>query len=368
MALRATVPKLALSQRVIDKMVKAASKSIEDETGEAMIGLVLPPEKPADPPTIYVLDTISPDESAVRQMHTFQQGDAWQDELIWWYQENWHLQREKRRKSYGQAATSRWDAPLRYLGDWHKQPGDMIAPSDGDLMTALDWLDDPDCDMNALLVPIVTLGHSAAADDSPYPVNYITAPLEDGTLMRVDWWYIHREIRSFQPMFPVIYDAERTPGLTCPPWHLRDEARAEAEFARFQADGLAFSVLFFDVDGELPLEVCITAARLGGRKLFLLATTVEYPRRPPQVRLVPFQSIPEGRAIADMFGEWWHSAEPVANPPGWTWTEDKFLVDMIRAIESHLEMPHPVPQDAQPTAPDHVKQAEEKERNDDDLG
>ena len=35
-----------------------------------------------------------------------------------------------------------FDVPLRYLGDWHKQPGSMIQPSHGDHMTALTWLDD----------------------------------------------------------------------------------------------------------------------------------------------------------------------------------------------------------------------------------
>ena len=133
-------------------MTAAAGFHIEDETGEAMVGLVVPGTHTNGVPTLYVLDTISPDDSAIRQFHTFQQGDDRQDELIWWLQENWQQTRVQHQQK-------KWDVPLRYLGDWHKQPGFMIQPSSGDLYTALNWIDDPENKMDFLLAPIVTLGH-----------------------------------------------------------------------------------------------------------------------------------------------------------------------------------------------------------------
>src|SRR5215216_7737672 len=151
------VPNVVVAQRVVQKMVNAAQRYLEDETGEAMVGLIVPGAYTNGVPTLYVLDTISPDETAVRMMHTFQQGDERQDELIWWLQENWRLVRQTRLLPDGKPLAEKWDVPLRYLGDWHKQPGYMIQPSGGDLMTALNWIEDPDNNMDFLLAPILTL-------------------------------------------------------------------------------------------------------------------------------------------------------------------------------------------------------------------
>lgn len=337
MTMRPTsVPNLVLAQRVVDKMAAAASRFMEDETGEAMIGLRLEAEGPGSVPTVYVLDTISPDESAIRQFTMFEQGDSWQEELMWWYQDNWNIQRKMRQGSYGSAIGAKWDAPLTFLGDWHKQPGYMIKPSGGDLMTALDWLDDPESKMDALLVPIVTLGHPATTDETTASVNYVTVPMDDGSMMRVDWWYIHRDFRMFQPINPVVYSNEQLPGLTKLPWHLKIAPRTTEEFDRLQADGLAYSLLWFDIDKRLPLEICIAAWRMGSSKIYLVATYADYPDFSPIIRLVPFTSLQEGETIADVFPDWWKKSEPAEEPPGWEWTEETYLVDYIRAIEDAM--------------------------------
>src|SRR5262245_52254434 len=98
---RRSVPNLVVAQRVLDKMAKAASHYLQDETGEAMVGLLIPGTHTNGVPTLYVLDTIAPDETAVREWATFQQGDDRQDELIWWLQENWREMRRKKRDSKG---------------------------------------------------------------------------------------------------------------------------------------------------------------------------------------------------------------------------------------------------------------------------
>jgi len=74
-----SAPNHVVSQRVIDKMAAAASRYIADETGEALIGLLAPGLHTNGIPTIYVLETIAPDESAVREWATFQQGDETHD-------------------------------------------------------------------------------------------------------------------------------------------------------------------------------------------------------------------------------------------------------------------------------------------------
>lgn len=353
MTTRVTIPNLVLAQRVIDKMAAAAAQHLEDETGEAMVGVVMPGENTNGVPTIYVLDTISPDDdNTVRRQHTFQQGDDRQDELIIWLQENWDVKRQKRRGSYGGAQQAKWDAPLRYLGDWHKQPGSMIAPSGGDLMTALGWLDDPDTTEEALLVPIVTLDHPGVSVSAGVDANYLTAPLKNGT-MRVDFWYIHRDGRTFQPIKPVIYPDEQLPGLTAYPWHIKDEARADREFKRFFDNQMFYSIVLWDADGDLPLEVCITAARMGGSKIFMIVTPWNYPEARPHMRLTPYTAISEQSTIRDVFSKWWAESEAVEDPPGWEWTADKTLYDYVCAVESaHNLRPEPAEpaEDAESTA------------------
>jgi hypothetical protein len=330
---RGIIPNLVVSQRVIDKMSAAARHYLEDETGEAMVGLVMPGTNTNGVPTIYVLDTISPDESAVRQLHTFQQGDERQDELIWWLQENWRIHREKRRESYGSAQQGKWDAPLSYLGDWHKQPGFMVAPSGGDLLTALDWLDDPDNDMDALLVPIVTLDHPATTGYSQALVNYVTTPMGEGTLLRVDWWYIHRDIRVFQPINPTIYPADQLPGLVGYPWHLVDHDRASRELGRLQKDNLFVSLLLWDIDDQLPLEICFMMARQGAERVLIIGTYLDYPDTPPVARSAPFANMGPEDDIYDVFEDLWQQSEKLSDPPGWQWTPDKMLIDYVRALE-----------------------------------
>lgn len=264
---RGIVPNLVLSERAVKKMLSAASQYLADETGEAMLGFIVENDTPEGLPTIYVLDTISPDETAIRRSHTFQQGDALQDEIIWWLQENWHFHRERYRGS--EVLPDRFDVPLRYLGDWHKQPGSMIQPSHGDLMTALSWLDDDDLGMDYLLVPIVTVGYAQIIGESDLAVNYITVPMDNGTDMRVDWWYIHRDVRVFQPVHPQIVEENVLPQMMKYAWHVVLPDRLTSETLAMADDGLLVRALFYECDGEVPLEFCFFAIRQGARSFLL---------------------------------------------------------------------------------------------------
>ena len=217
------LPNLVVAQRVLDKMAAAARAWLSDETGEALVGLVEPGVHTNGVPGIYLLDTIAPDESALRMEHTFQQGDQYQDDLLWWQQENWRARRQR------DELPPHWDVPLRYLGDWHKQPGAMTRPSRGDLRTARDWLGDPGNDMDFLLAPIVTLhSHDTAAAANRIRIDEQTC---------VDFWFLQLNDRDFRAIDVTVYQDMQLPFLTGMPWHLQQPERLEQEFARLQDCG-----------------------------------------------------------------------------------------------------------------------------------
>lgn len=341
-----TVPNLVIAQRVLDKMAAAASHYIADETGEAMVGLVVPGTHTNGIPTLYVLDTIAPDDSAVRQLHTFQQGDERQDELIWWLQENWRFGREKHTGPDGKPLAARWDVPLRYLGDWHKQPGFMIHPSQGDLMTAQNWIADDGNGMDFLLAPIVTLGHPATTESHPAGANYVTIPQGDETCLRVDFWYLDARSRDFLPIVPAVYPNEQLPALVAYPWHLTKEDRFRAEYSLLEKDGLFTSLVLWEASGSLPLEVCLLTARMGWKKVLILITPCDYPASPPTARTAPFVEMKPEDDLYTVFASLWDDSEPVSDPPAWNWADGRFLLDYVYALEAALDIREDVPADA----------------------
>ncbi|GAB4513493.1 MAG: hypothetical protein OHK0046_14240 [Anaerolineae bacterium] len=352
------VPNLVVAQRVIDKMTAAARQYLEDETGEAMIGLLTPGPLGDGVPTIYVLDTISPEANApdhevIRERYTFQQGDEGHYEIFTWLIENWEVQREL----YRQQGQTRWNHPLRHLGDWHKQPGFMIAPSGGDLATALEQLDDESLELDFLLAPILTMGHPTTTG-SGHNTNYLALP---GGI-RVDFWYINPTDRIFQPIMPVVYPDEQLPALVEYPWYLSDEQRATMEFKRFSQNQMFYSILPWNTDSSLPLEICVAAARMGGRKVYLLITRPDYPKTAPEIRVAPYIAMKPEEDIYDVFGQWWDQSEPVTPPPDWTWTEDKHLIDLVLHIEKHLGL---APNDG--LAPDDGLTPDETDKSQEDV-
>ncbi len=336
---RGIVPNVVLSQRAVDRMLSAANQFMADETGEAMVGFVVEDDTPEGLPTIYVLDTISPDETAVRRSHTFQQGDAQQDEIIWWLQENWHFHRERHRGT--EALPERFDVPLRYLGDWHKQPGSMIQPSHGDHMTALTWLEDEESDMDFLLVPIVTVGHLPNIGATDLTVNYINVPMENDRVMRVDWWYVHRHVKVFQPVHPRVLPDDELPQMMKYSWHVVDPDRLYQETAALESDGLLVRRLLFECDGEVPLEFCFFTIRQGSSFFLLFVTQHDYPHSPPQAFQAPFIDGLDLMDPVETFHRLWEVRAPIADPSDWEWSADKYLVDYAVAIEVEMGLRAP---------------------------
>lgn len=173
------MPRIIVAQRVIDKIRRGALLYPEPETGEALIGFVVPAQGRPEP-DIYLLDTIGPGEHAVREWGMFEQGDDWQGDVFHWLFVNWEAFRELRRPSYGNALAAKWDVPLAHVGDWHKQPGDMIAPSGGDAATARRMIEDRETPIQHLVAPIVTLyplEHERPAPETPADSD--AAPTEE---------------------------------------------------------------------------------------------------------------------------------------------------------------------------------------------
>ncbi len=324
---RGIIPNLVIAQRVIDKMVQAANHYVEDETGEAMVGLVVDSDNVT---TIYVLETIAPDESAVRGEAVFKQGDERQAELIWWYHQNWTRQREK--KIGLLSGKSKWDVPLRHLGDWHRQPGYMIAPSGGDLMTALDMLDDEEADFDFLLAPIVTLDHPATTGGGAGYVNYVTVPSGNGELTRIDFWYITEKTSQFVPIVPVVYPDAQLPELAPAPWHLTQDERITKELAALKSNNVFTSIIIWDTDDKLPLEICFLVAQQGSDHVFILVTSHDYPKTKPTAYRAPFIKLANDEVIYDIFGRMWTEAKKVTDPQGWVWSDEKTLADYLLAI------------------------------------
>jgi hypothetical protein len=338
------IPNLVVSQRVIEKMAAASRRYIADETGEALVGLVVPGRNTNGVPTLYVLDTISPDEdSVVRHAYTFQQGDELQQDMFLWLREHWELYRQKHVDRDGKPFQAKWNVPLRHLGDWHKQPGFMIQPSSGDRFTALNFLDDAEMGMEFLLAPIVTLGHPSTTSNPYANSNFITLPQGDGTDMRVDFWYIDRHSRQFLPVIPALYPEGQLPGLPDYPWHLVNERRFNAEMALLKKEGLFTSLAVWNADGKPPLEICLMTARMGADKVLIILTDWNYPQAAPSARTAPFIPMGPEDDLYSLMEQMWDQSEPVANPPGWQWSPENNLVDYIRTLEDHLGIPRPEP-------------------------
>lgn len=339
MVSRGIVPNLVISQRLVDRVVNATKHFIEDETGETMVGLVVDTDEPEKMPTLYVLDAIAPDDSVVRRSTMFEQGDEMQGDIFLWLMDNWNTYLELGKDMSGKPIKEEWKVELKHLGDWHKQPGFMIQPSGGDLMTALRIMDDEEQGFEYLLVPIVTLGHPSVTDEEGAQVNYFTVPQSDGTSLRMDWWYIHRDVRVFQPITPKVVPASELPDLTPYPWHILRRDLLDEEVGQLQDDGkflIGSTSILMEIDGDLPLEICFIVGQAGSSDVYLVITDWNYPKVQPRVYIAPFKGVDTSMYIYDIFQALFANAEP-APTVDYTWEEDSsYIVDYLAVIEKHL--------------------------------
>lgn len=343
------LPRVVIAERVIDKIVRGALLYPEPETGEAMVGLVVPQAGKAEP-DIYVLDTISPGQQAVREWGRFEQGDDWQGDVFHWLHVNWEAFREMRRTSYGSALAAKWDTPLRHVGDWHKQPGSMIAPSGGDAETARSMIADSETHVEHIVAPIVTMyplqpeaetsdenggvDGPAAVEEAPpaTPQSIVRRCPDEGWLVRIDFWYMSKRAPRFVAVTPTLWPDDRLPGLPPLAWHLARPRRFEQEFGLLREAGYVADVVRWDADGKPPYEVCFSVYREGASQAIILVTGADYPAVMPAVRVAPLVTVGEGE---DVFERLYAASRPLllTELPDWTWDSKRTLVELVWHIE-----------------------------------
>jgi hypothetical protein len=374
------LPRVVVAQRVIDKIVRGALLYPEIETGEAMIGLIAP-QSGRQEPDIYVLDTISPGEHALRKWGMFEQGDDWQGDVLQWLYVNWEAFRELRRPSYGSALAAKWDLPLGHVGDWHKHPGDMTDPSLDDADTARHIIDDSETPVEHFLVPIVTIypleveepssdgeqpatqqaesapkavgpgqvlaavaaefGAAKAANRQNIPPDAssraIVKTLEDrGWAIRIDFWYMSKRARRFVSVTPVVWTDDRLPGLPPVAWHLAHPKRFDQEYSLLTEAGYAVDIVRWDADGKPPYEICFSVYRPSSQHVIVLVTPVDYPIQMPAIRIAPLVGVAEGE---DVFEKIYEASQPVPSTqmPDWTWDSKRTLIELVWHVEKTLE-------------------------------
>lgn len=384
------VPRIIFAQRVIDKIVRGAQLYPGTETGEAMLGLIVSQEGRLEP-DIFVLDTISPGEDSVREWGMFEHGDDWQAEVGNWLAENWEAFRDLRRSSYGSALAAKWDVPLVHVGDWHKQPGDMIAPSGGDVQTARMMIADEETPMQHIVAPIVTVyriasvkgaalaedaavslsgaqstlaeqiratagetegsmpdGEAAGDQDASDQPALVTQPAEAsntlirkveeaGLIVRVDCWYISHRRRNFVPVTPVVWPDKQFPRLPPLIWYLAYPRRFEQEFGLLKDAGYMVSQYRFDADGKPPYESCFSVYKQGRDKAIILVTTVDYPNEMPAVRVASLSAV-HVEDDEDFFEKLYEASEPVlmSDLPERPWDSKCTLLELVWHIEKRL--------------------------------
>jgi hypothetical protein len=378
------MPRVVVAQRVIDKITRGALLYPEPETGEAMIGLVVPRPGQSEP-EIYILDTISPGERAVREWGMFEQGDDWQGDVFHWLYINWEVYRERRRGSYGNAVAAKWDVPLAHVGDWHKQPDDMIEPSGGDLMQARRMINDSETPIEQVVAPIVTMyslkrakstaemaavevsdqdedtpegddpAVDAEASETPQPeplraIDYAMGPVppppapgivtverpNEGWLIRIDFWYTSKRMKRFARLVPEVWSNDRLPGLPPLAWHLAHPRRFDQEYSLLTQAGYVVDIVRWDADGQPPYEICFSVFKPGSRHAILLVTSADYPTSMPAARIAPLVTAGEDE---DLFEKLYDASSPllITQMPEWPWDSKRTLLELMWHFEKTLK-------------------------------
>jgi len=318
-------PRVFVTNRVLKAMVADTKRHGTPETGEPMVGLVIPtPNQPWTEPDIVVLGTLPAGPDALRQASMVQLGGNYQGQFLNWYHLNWELVRRTSRQNPRFESYQWWDnippylvpkwfdLPLVYLGDWHKHPGGMDRPSGGDFNTARSILQDQTNNTPYLLQPIVTTGvgqllsGSFTSGSNAHQVRYT----ETFRGLTVSFYFLSR--RMLQLGFtqhiavPVwVVPDSKLPQLPAAPWHLRYPQQLQREITTLQAYGCEVRAFLRDIDKKPPLEICLVIRRPGLWQGQVLVTTwPDYPKTAPQWQVLPISD----RAIGN--------TQPTApNPP-----------------------------------------------------
>ncbi len=326
------LPTIILAKHVLAKIFTASMQHLQHETGEAMVGLEIANGNGKSGkngnskklPKIFVLDTVPPVEHSVRQYAMFEQGDDWQGAIFNWWHENWEMYRELRRNSYGNAIAAKWDAPLKHLGDWHKQPDGMVKPSGGDMRTAKRLM--RELKLKHLLMPIVTFEPNFEPLDTPNTLAIAT----EHQRMRIDFWWVAKRGIDFEPMRPELaVDLPRLPDVV---WWLSNSERLDAELALLEQNGFAvLDLVSWSANNLPPLDTVFIIQQPGHNRMWLAVTPAQYPQRAPEWRTAPVLPMPENED-EDFLTAAYAASEPVPLEILPHWTAKTSLLDGVKAI------------------------------------
>ena len=320
---KATLPTVSLTRAVLENIFDAALKHPDSETGEAIVGIAAPPSK-SGISRMFILNTIPPMQDAVRQWAMFEQGDDWQGAVFNWWYENWEMYRELRRSSYGNAVMAKWDMPLQHLGDWHKQPDGMIAPSGGDMRTARHLM--KELELEFLLMPIVTFEESRA----PLTTANTLAIATSERRIRIDFWWVSQGNTRFEPVHPVLESNGGIPRLPDIVWWLKDQEHFDAELSALEKEGLqVMDIISWSENGRPPLDTYFIIYRPGSHRVWIAITALDYPHSRPEWRTAPILR-PEDDE--DFFTALYATSKPVPKAALTEWTPKTRLVDAIKMI------------------------------------
>ena len=333
-----TIDKIYIRKSVLDSIVIGAWKYPDLETGEALVGVVPPPvtppnSEPASKPqqSVYILGTITAEESTHREWGTVQMGDELQYDYFIWLEENWYEGLEPDEHSEQNI--------FRHLGDWHKQPSGMTHPSHGDYQTAQRLLSDPHWHLPFIIQPIITLpAHIHMDEQTTIDQNQIIHVDERGKPARIDFWYLNEKMAQYASLPEIVIlsegEGDPYPQLAQIPWNLSDSNRISYEEYHLYQHQRDYDAFYFNADGQLPLNYCLLVKLPDVAKQLLIATDYDHPHQPPRAWLV---SLPESHNhpdILECLREAWPDREYIHPEVDWQWSSSSSLNSYIGMIES----------------------------------
>lgn len=298
-------PIVIVPQRVLEAMIADTQRHREPETGESMVGIIIPPQDPFHEPTFIVLGTI-PSGDALRHTHMFELGGDFQVRVFDWLSQNWDCQRELSRQK-PEYSTHGWgvkippglipklyDRPLEHVGDWHKHPDGLTHPSSGDWGTAVNMLKDPALTIDYLISPIVTYRGSS---DRRFGWNGSMVTHDGATSqMQISFSYISERMlqmgfSNFIEIQPHIVPDYFVPALPPLAWDLADPGRLRLELSLLkEVYHCEVETYYRETRGGPLLEVCFEIRRPKCWRPWdyrlLIETSANYPASTPGVRII----------------------------------------------------------------------------------
>jgi hypothetical protein len=382
-------PTLTVAQRVIDRIVHNAL-IYETETGESLVGFTVPVEGKAEPDLI-IMDTIAPDESAIREGAYFEQGDDWQADSFNWLADNWKLCLKRQKDLTSAEIPLKYRVALSYLGDWHKHPGTLVHPSYGDSQSARDQIFSRNSHTPQLLVVLATVwpkweSSTTATVAPPTPPDAesleelkalaeaaaiepqtaaklaegsddndalpIKVPLGKATV-RIDFWYMSHHNRQFIRLGATVVADKELPALPPLGWHLAMPDRMTHELNTLRDGGWSVNVQQHQPGEDSGLAVSMALGRANMPYLLVATTPDDYPDERPTLRYVKLSTLrenppPEGAAEKpfQLFARIWRLAQlvPAALYPDEAWGSGSTIANLAEAVTlrlAELEKPQP---------------------------